>query len=507
MIAATTAAGEGIQQEVVIIEEEEEAGAGEEEGAGAGGRRGGRKRVIILKTSKYAGKVPPLSKQDCEALRESLRKRGFLSKYPIIINPNGDVLDGHHRLRLCRELGIQPVFAIEYAYVGDEIEEELFVRQINRARRQLPLWQKIEMALEDKPLLAKQAERNMMEGKTLSPDKERVHTDKKLASELGIGTGTLWMVEQVIKTAQQSPENNLEYSYDGRYRGHEGPSYAQLLEDARAGKLSPVEAYNALKRDQRIKAKRAETKASISGMGLPQKLTLLNMDSTTTSAPQDIPEIPDNSVDLIVTDPPYMKKYLPVFEALAGFAARKLKEGGSLLFYYNVGFEPDIHRMFAKYEDQLTWWWRFHVHHGGDTTRVHDRQLRVEGKDMMWFVKGKKGRLTGNYIMDWIQSKKPDKDLHPWAQSGSEAEYLIEGLTISEDSLVVDPFLGSGAFAIPAIRLGRYFIGIEIDKDVYERAKNYIIKETTTTTTTTCDAPSAAPSAPVAHAQQLSPID
>jgi DNA modification methylase len=41
---------------------------------------------------------------------------------------------------------------------------------------------------------------------------------------------------------------------------------------------------------------------------------------------------------------------------------------------------------------------------------------------------------------------------------------VIKNLTVSKDSLVVDPFLGSGAFAIPAIKLGRYFIGEEKDK-------------------------------------------
>jgi SAM-dependent methyltransferase len=433
---------------------------------------------LEIKRTKYANKVPPLSRQDYEALKESLKRRGFLAKYPIVINANGDVLDGHHRLKLCIELGIEPVFAIQ-DFAGDEIEEELFVRQINRARRQLPLWQKIEMALEEKPLLAKQAERNMKAGKILSPDKERVHTDKKLASELGIGTGTLWMVEQVVKAAKESQEEKLEYDYDARYRGHEGPTYAQLLSDARIGRLTPVEAYNVLKRDQRIKAKRAEVAEAATARGLPKTL-LLNADST--KFEETLPEIKDNSVDLIVTDPPYLQEYLhDVFEALARFAAKKLKPGGSLLFYYNVYFEPKIHQMFAKYEEkeQLTWWWRFHVDHEGSNNNaiVHERRVKVKGKPMMWFVKGKR-RLTDSFVSDAIHSTKPDKDKHPWAQSQVEAEYLVKMLTISEGSLVVDPFLGSGAFAIPAIKLGRYFIGIELDKETLDRATSYIAQET-----------------------------
>ena len=61
-----------------------------------------------------------------------------------------------------------------------------------------------------------------------------------------------------------------------------------------------------------------------------------------------------------------------------------------------------------------------------------------------------------------------------------EAEYYISNLTMSEHSVVMDPFLGSGAFAIPAVKLNRYFIGMEIDKGIFEAARNYIAKETAT---------------------------
>ena len=44
-------------------------------------------------------------------------------------------------------------------------------------------------------------------------------------------------------------------------------------------------------------------------------------------------DIPDNSVDLIFTDPPYSKEYLPLYEELAKLAIRILKPGGSLVFY------------------------------------------------------------------------------------------------------------------------------------------------------------------------------
>ena len=137
-------------------------------------------------------------------------------------------------------------------------------------------------------------------------------------------------------------------------------------------------------------------------------------------------------------------------------ALQKLKDGGSLVFVYGKRLEPQIHKMFLeKYDDKgLNWWWSFCVYHGGHIhgVRVHDRGVWVDWKPMLWYVKGNKKKLTPNDIHDFIESTKPDKDRHPWAQSQDEAEYLVKYLTISEDAVVVDPFLGSGAFAIPAIK-------------------------------------------------------
>ena len=79
--------------------------------------------------------------------------------------------------------------------------------------------------------------------------------------------------------------------------------------------------------------------------------------------------------------------------------------------------------------------------------RFHAAGLRVDWKPMLWYVKGKSvsKRLTaGVDVHDFIESNKPDKAKHPWAQSSEEADYLIRKLTVNEHSLVVDPFFGFG---------------------------------------------------------------
>ena len=52
-------------------------------------------------------------------------------------------------------------------------------------------------------------------------------------------------------------------------------------------------------------------------------------------------------------------------------------------------------------------------------------------------------------------------------------EYLVKTLT-NEGDLVLDCFMGSGTTGVACKKLERDFIGIEINKDYFEIAKNRI---------------------------------
>lgn len=76
----------------------------------------------------------------------------------------------------------------------------------------------------------------------------------------------------------------------------------------------------------------------------------------------------------------------------------------------------------------------------------------------------------GKYVLDFIQSEPPNKAMGEWTQSPVEAEHYIKPLT-TENQIVLDPFMGSGAFGIAALNLKRQFVGIEIDPKRFEIAK------------------------------------
>lgn len=116
----------------------------------------------------YRSLLPSLSQPESEALKRSIREDGL--HYPIIANKHGIVLDGHNRLKVCRELGIKPRFEVR-DFCNDRLEEKKFVIVADLRRRRLNDFQKIELSqplLSIQRLLARQ--RQVRAGKSLGRD-------------------------------------------------------------------------------------------------------------------------------------------------------------------------------------------------------------------------------------------------------------------------------------------------------------------------------------------------
>jgi hypothetical protein len=87
--------------------------------------------------SKYSESIPSLSKE-YEALKDNISKRGL--SYPIIINKEGCILDGHNRYKICNELGIEPITSVKE--FPNELSESEFVITVNLSRRKITRYNK-----------------------------------------------------------------------------------------------------------------------------------------------------------------------------------------------------------------------------------------------------------------------------------------------------------------------------------------------------------------------------
>jgi len=97
----------------------------------------------ITVNEEYRKLLPPLSREEYETLKTSIRERGLL--FPIIVNRDGVILDGHHRYRACLELGVEP--KIEVKIFNSPLHEKIFIIESNLRRRHLNEFQKAELTL------------------------------------------------------------------------------------------------------------------------------------------------------------------------------------------------------------------------------------------------------------------------------------------------------------------------------------------------------------------------
>jgi ParB-like chromosome segregation protein Spo0J len=80
----------------------------------------------------YAKPVHLLTEQEYQTLKSSIQTNGLW--YPIIINEEGLILDGHHRFKVCEQLNIKP--KVEVMSFSTKTAKKLFVINSNRLRRQ-----------------------------------------------------------------------------------------------------------------------------------------------------------------------------------------------------------------------------------------------------------------------------------------------------------------------------------------------------------------------------------
>jgi site-specific DNA-methyltransferase (adenine-specific) len=83
-----------------------------------------------------------------------------------------------------------------------------------------------------------------------------------------------------------------------------------------------------------------------------------------------------------------------------------------------------------------------------------------------------KGEYAGPWVSDVMQSGVDgigDKALHKWGQSLDGFTDIIERFTRAGE-IICDPCMGSGTTGVAAVRLGRYFIGIDIDPEAFKIA-------------------------------------
>ena len=163
--------------------------------------------------------------------------------------------------------------------------------------------------------------------------------------------------------------------------------------------------------------------------------------------------------DFIITDPPYPKEYLPLWEVLAKRAREWLKPTGLLVAMSGQLYLNEIYKMLDEY---LVYYWTACYLTPGQPTPLRTRQVNTTWKPIL--IYGLTDKYKGKTFGDVYVSPRAVKKHHPWEQSVRGMYSLIKQICLPQQT-ILDPFCGSGSTGVAALQYGCYFDGFDIDEE------------------------------------------
>jgi DNA modification methylase len=180
--------------------------------------------------------------------------------------------------------------------------------------------------------------------------------------------------------------------------------------------------------------------------------------------------IPDESIDLIFTDPVY--ENIADYRWLAETAARVLKPGSACLAWCSGVKQYAVQPVMAEY---LKFCMPLVYTKIAKAYKAHAYKTFLWSTPCLWFQKGPHNHeWTIDTVVDHcnaiVSTNTPPKNTYKWHKN-PEA-YIRWLLAFSKlGDTVYDPFTGSGSLPVECKRLGRNFIASEMQPDIAEMAR------------------------------------
>jgi DNA modification methylase len=397
--------------------------------------------MILKIKNEFKELIPPLSIDEFKQLETNVLEEGIRDR---IITWNGFIIDGHNRYEIAQKWDLD--FEVEERHFDNENDVILWMIDNQNGRRNLTDGWKYKLEQIKKGILLKKGKKTQgtrtdllsIVDKRLEP---KHNTQKEIAKSLNWSTGKVAMADVVFKKA--TPE---------------------LEKKVLSNEVTINQAYQEIKKEEKIQAK-FEERERLAEIGKTKKI---DIDFRLGDFEEVFKDIPDGSIDCIITDPPYPYEFIEVWSKLSRIAKRVLKPNGYCIAYSGQMYLPEV---MQKMSENLDYYWTFAVYHEGQTQIVNGINLMCRWKPVLIFQNGKK--KIENTFQDYFISESREKNGHDWQQSKSGVGYLIEMFT-KEGDTILEPFAGSGTTIIASRDKKRNVIAAEIDEKTYNIAKALI---------------------------------
>lgn len=210
-------------------------------------------------------------------------------------------------------------------------------------------------------------------------------------------------------------------------------------------------------------------------------------------------DIPDASIDLVCTDPPYRVTQRGSGGTMSGYWTNELTNKGKIFENNDIEIEDYIHELYRVLKDKT------HCYIMCNQVNLpHFLQVISESKFkyIKCLIWDKGNKICGRFYMNCfeyiimlrkggerpindcgtpdilsIPNKKTKgvdgKNIHDSEKPVALMQTLIQNSS-NEGDIVLDLFMGSGTTGIAAIKCNRNFIGIELDEKYYQTSQQRI---------------------------------
>jgi ParB family chromosome partitioning protein len=419
---------------------------------------------IPIASIRIENRLRPLNAEKVAELAESIAQVGLLQ--PIGVRPDGTLVYGYHRLEACKQLGWTEIPAV--VVDGDDLRAELAEISENLIRNELTLLERAEHLARLKAVYEQQypntrgVGRPTKNGATVAPFSEWA------AGQTGLAQRTVQHYVQLAESIAPAVRDAIRRTPIAS-DGAELKSLASLepSQQRAVAELIASRAAGSVREATRTLARREFLECDSAGE-LPRGIEIRHGDF------REVLGDLSGQVDAMITDPPYLSEYLPLYGELAKLAAELLRPHGVL-----VVMTPHLHLLEVgnRMTPHLRYRWICTYYMGDTKANVSAAKIATSWKPLLVFTRYDAENLrfvcsdyfsAAHNTADGVQ-----KELHHWQQSLDGFTEIVQRFTEPGD-LVVDPFLGSGTTAVACLRLGRQFVGCDTDADAVAIARRRV---------------------------------